>query len=99
MWRKGGFGAGSRGYPAAGNTFEAKILTASAICCQLERQFLTYLTNAVIAYRGGRPAPSLLPAMGDLEDATIFLLSLNPDLKYGDYAAELDTPDLGERLL
>ncbi len=58
LWRKGCFGADS----GAGNTFVAKILTASATCRQQERQLLTYLTNAVIAYRGGRQAPSLLPA-------------------------------------
>jgi transposase len=56
LWRKGCFGADS----AAGNAFVAKILTASATCRQQKRHLLTYLTNAVSAYRDGQPAPSLL---------------------------------------
>jgi transposase len=57
LWRKGCFGAES----AAGNTFVAKILTASATCRQQERHLLTYLTQVVSAYRNGTPSPSLLP--------------------------------------
>lgn len=57
LWRKGCFGADS----SAGNTFVAKILTARATCRQQQRHLLTYLTDAVIAYRDGLPAPSLLP--------------------------------------
>jgi transposase len=57
LWRKGCFGADS----AAGNTFVAKILTASATCRQQKRHLLSYLTQAVSAYRDGNPAPSLLP--------------------------------------
>ncbi len=40
-----------------------------------------------------------MPYMGDLENAAIFLLMLNPGLEYGDYAAELDVPGTRERLL
>jgi transposase len=58
LWRKGCFGADS----AAGNGFVAKILTASATCRQQERHLLTYLTQAVAAYREGTPSPLLLPA-------------------------------------
>jgi transposase len=57
LWRKGCFGADSTN----GNAFVAKILTASATCRQHKRHLLTYLTNAVIAYREGQTAPSLLP--------------------------------------
>jgi transposase len=56
LWRKGCFGANS----SAGNTFVAKILTVSATCRQQKRHLLTYLTNAVVAYRDGQPTPSLL---------------------------------------
>jgi len=57
LWRKGCFGADS----ADGNAFVAKILTASATCRQQKRHLLTYLTHAVVAYRHGQTAPSLLP--------------------------------------
>ena len=57
LWRKGCFGADS----ADGNRFVAKILTIAATCHQQQRHLLTYLTDAVVAYRDGRPAPSLLP--------------------------------------
>jgi transposase len=57
LWRKGCFGADSTN----GNAFVAKILTASATCRQQNRHLLTYLTDAVAAYRDGQPAPSLLP--------------------------------------
>ncbi len=56
LWRKGCFGAAS----ADGNTFVAKILTASATSRQQKKHLLTYLTNAVVAYRAGQPAPPLL---------------------------------------
>jgi transposase len=56
LWRKGCFGADS----ANGNTFVARILTASATCRQQQRHLLTYLTDTVIAYRDGQPAPLLL---------------------------------------
>jgi len=57
LWRKGCFGADS----PAGNTFVAQILTASTTCRQQKRHLLAYLTSAVIAYRDGQSAPSLLP--------------------------------------
>jgi transposase len=57
LWRQGCFGADS----ADGNSFVAKILTASATCRQQQRHLLTYLTQAIPAYRAGMPAPSLLP--------------------------------------
>ena len=49
------------GSPSGGNTFVAMILTASATCRQQKRHLLTYLTQAVSAYRDGNSAPSLLP--------------------------------------
>jgi transposase len=58
MWRKGCFGADS----ATGNTFVARILTASVTCRQQNRHLLTYLTAAVSAHREGNPVPSLLAA-------------------------------------
>jgi hypothetical protein len=57
LWRKGCFGADS----SAGNTFVAKILTASATCRQPQWDLLAYLTDAVLAHRLGRAAPPLLP--------------------------------------
>jgi transposase len=56
LWRKGCFGADSTN----GNAFVAKILTASASCRQQERHLLTYFTDALVAYRDGRPAPKLV---------------------------------------
>jgi transposase len=58
LWRKECFGADS----AAGNSFVAKLLTASATGRPHTRHLLTYLTHAVCTYRDGKPAPSLLPA-------------------------------------
>jgi hypothetical protein len=58
LWRKGCFGADS----AAGNSLVAKILTVAAPSRQQEKHLLRYLTDAVSAYRGVNPAPSLLPA-------------------------------------
>jgi transposase len=55
LWRKGCFGADS----ATGNSFVAKILTASATCRQQRRHLLSYLTDAVGAYRRGLDAPPL----------------------------------------
>lgn len=60
LWRKGCFGAGPKGCPAAGNGFVAKILTASATCRQQQRHLLVYLTDAVVAYRCGLDAPLLI---------------------------------------
>jgi transposase len=59
LWRKGCFGADS----AAGNGFVAKILTASATCRQQKGRLLTYLADAVSAYRAGQPAPALLATL------------------------------------
>jgi transposase len=56
-WRKGCFGAASAG----GNTFVAKILTVVATCRRQKKPLLTYLTDALIAYRDGQSAPPLLP--------------------------------------
>jgi transposase len=57
LWRKGCFGADSE----AGNESVAKILSVAATCRQQGKHLLTYLTDAVVAYRHGLPAPSLLP--------------------------------------
>jgi transposase len=57
LWRKGCFGADS----TDGTSFVAKILTATATCRQQQRHLLTYLTDAVSAYRDGQPAPSRIP--------------------------------------
>jgi transposase len=57
LWRKGCFGADS----PDGNSFVARILTVAATCRQQKRPLVTYLTQAVSAYRDGSPAPSLLP--------------------------------------
>ncbi len=56
LWRKGCFGADS----PDGNTFVAKILTVSATCRQQKKHLLTYLTDAVSAFRDGQTVPALL---------------------------------------
>ena len=55
LWRKGCFGADS----PDGNTFVAKILTASATCRQQQRDLLVYLADIVVAHRVGRTPPPL----------------------------------------
>jgi transposase len=57
LWRKGCFGADS----AAGNDFVAKILTVAATCCQQQKHLLTYLTDAIVAYRCGMDILPPLP--------------------------------------
>jgi hypothetical protein len=60
LWRKGCFGANS----ADGNSFVAKILTASATCRQQKRHLLIYLTDVVIPYRDGiLPPPLVAPVL------------------------------------
>jgi transposase len=61
LWRKSCFGAGPRGYPAAGNAFVAKILTVAATCRQQQRHLLSCLADTVAAHRANQPVPSLLP--------------------------------------
>lgn len=56
LWRKGCFGASSD----TGNRFVERILTVTATCRQQERHLLTFLTDAVGAYRAGLPAPLLI---------------------------------------
>jgi hypothetical protein len=57
LWREGCFGTDS----SRGNTFVAKIVTATATCRLQHRHPWPYLTDAVRAYCVGKPAPSLLP--------------------------------------
>jgi transposase len=68
LWRKSCFGADS----TDGNRFVANILTASATCRQPKEHLLTYLTNAVIAYRGGQPIRAIQ-----------FCLRNNPTFSFG----------------
>jgi transposase len=57
LWRKGCFGAQS----ADGNHFVERILSVSATCQQQQRHLLTFVTEAIAAYRAEQPAPALLP--------------------------------------
>lgn len=56
IWRKSCFGAHS----AEGNRFVERILTVSATCRKQQRHLLTFVTEAIVAYWAGRPAPILL---------------------------------------
>jgi transposase len=62
LWRKGCFGAHS----AEGNRFVERILSVSATCRQQQRHLLTFVSEAIAAYRAGRPAPALFPAADSL---------------------------------
>ncbi len=58
LWRKVSFGTQSEG----GSRFVERIMTAAATCQQQDRNIFDYLTQACVARRHGRPAPSLLPS-------------------------------------
>ncbi len=57
IWRRLSYGTQSE----AGSRFVERILTVVETCRQQARHPLEYLRQAVIAYRTGHPAPSLLP--------------------------------------
>jgi transposase len=54
LWRKVSFGTQSEG----GSRFVERIMTAAATCQQQDRNIFDYLTEACVARRHGRPAPS-----------------------------------------
>lgn len=56
LWRKGCFGADSDD----GNVFVARILTVRETCRQQQRHLLTFLTDAIGAYRLGLAPPPLI---------------------------------------
>ena len=56
LWRKGCFGADSDD----GNVFVARILTVRQTCRQQQKHLLSFLTDAIIAYRNGLSPPPLL---------------------------------------
>lgn len=56
LWRKGCFGADSDD----GNVFVARILTVRETCRQQQKHLLSFLTDAIIAYRTGLSPPPLL---------------------------------------
>jgi transposase len=59
IWRKSCFGAQS----AEGNRFVERMLTVSASCRKQQRHLLTFVTEAIVAYWAGQPAPILLLAI------------------------------------
>jgi transposase len=59
LWRKGCFGADSDD----GNVFVARILTVRETCRQQHKHLLSFLTDALIAYRGGLSPPPLLASL------------------------------------
>lgn len=56
LWRKGCFGADSDD----GNVFVARILTVRETCRQQHKHLLSFLTDAITAYRSGLSSPPLL---------------------------------------
>jgi transposase len=56
LWRKGCFGADSD----EGNVFVARILTVIETCRQQKKHLLSYLTEAIAAFRQGLSLPPLL---------------------------------------
>jgi transposase len=57
LWRKGAFGCTS----VAGCRFVERLLTVVQTRRLQDRSVLRYLYDALVAHRGGLPAPSLLP--------------------------------------
>jgi transposase len=59
IWRRTSHGTQSD----PGSQFIERILSVVETCCQQQRPVLDFLRQALMAYRAGRPAPSLLPAL------------------------------------
>jgi transposase len=57
LWRRNSHGTQSD----AGNRFVERILTVVETCRQQQRPVFDFVRDALIAYRTGQPAPSLLP--------------------------------------
>jgi transposase len=57
IWRRNSHGTQSDG----GSRFVERILTGVETCRQQQRPVFDFLRDALIAYRTGQPAPSLLP--------------------------------------
>jgi transposase len=57
LWRRSSHGTQSD----AGSRFVERILTVVETCRQQQRPVFDFLRDALIAYRTGQPAPSLLP--------------------------------------
>jgi transposase len=57
IWRRNSHGTQSD----LGSRFVERILTVVETCRQQQRPVFDFLRNALIAYRTGQPAPSLLP--------------------------------------
>jgi transposase len=58
IWRRSSHGTQSE----YGSRFVERILTVVETCRQQQRPVFAFLREALIAYRAGQPAPSLLPA-------------------------------------
>jgi hypothetical protein len=57
IWRRTSFGSQSK----AGSDFVARMLSVVTTLKSQRRNVLEFMTHAVVAARGGQPAPSLLP--------------------------------------
>ena len=67
IWRRTSFGSQT----TAGSAFVARMLTVLTSLKSQKRNVLEFMTQAVVAARGGKPAPSLLPEVviySDKED-------------------------------
>ncbi len=64
IWRRTSFGT----HTQAGSTFVARMLTVVATLKSQRRDVLEFMTQAVVAARGGKPAPCLLPEVVSCSD-------------------------------
>lgn len=64
IWRRTSFGSQTQ----AGSAFVARMLSVVTTLKSQRRNVLEFMTRAVVAARSGKPAPSLLPQVGSLED-------------------------------
>jgi hypothetical protein len=64
IWRRTSFGT----HTQAGSTFVARMLTVVATLKSQRRDVLEFMTQAVVAARGGKPSPCLLPEVVSRSD-------------------------------
>lgn len=64
IWRRTSFGSQT----TAGSAFVARMLTVVTTLKSQKRNVLEFLTQAVVAAREGKQAPSLLPQVGVCSD-------------------------------
>jgi transposase len=69
IWRRTSFGSQTE----AGSNFVARMLTVVTTLKSQKRNVLEFMTQAVVAARGGTTAPSLLPSTNICSDEEDFL--------------------------